>query len=142
MVASGAGEEEVAERVLSDLSARGASGDAQGRFPIGTVAVIEHGEVAYYLLALSDFGDDNRARCDAEGVRTALASLADFYDRNGQGDDIYLPLVGTGMSRAGLTYRESLDLIVDAFTGSGAFLAGKATVVVTPEAGADLGLGE
>lgn len=142
MAASGADESEIAARVLSDLSARAVSGDARGRFPIGTVAVIEHRGVTYYLLALSDFDDDNRAQCDAEGVRTALASLADFYDRNGQGEDVYLPLIGTGMSRAGLSYRESLDLIVNTFAGPGAFLAGRATVVVTPEAASSLGLGE
>lgn len=137
---AGASETELAARILSDLDARGVSSDSSGQYPIGTIAVVERGRVAYYLLALSRFDEGNRAQTGGEDVRAALAALVNFYDRNGQGDDIYLPLVGTGLSRAGLTYRQSYDLIFNAFAEPSSHLAGRATIVITHEAAKELGL--
>ena len=142
MAASGVGEKEISGRIRSDLIARNAFPDTSGRYPIGTVAVIEHRNAVYYLLALASFDESNRAQSSETDVRTALGILADFYDHQGQGADIYIPLVGTGMSRAALTYRESLDLIVDAFTGPDTFLAGRGTIVVEPNAAKALEFGE
>ena len=34
-----------------------------------------------------------------------------FYDRNGQGDPMFLPLMGTGSSRVDITHEQSLEII-------------------------------
>ena len=137
---AGVDESSLVRRIQGDLDLRGATHNERGDYPIGTIAVVELGNAIYYLLALSSFDKDNRARCSKDDLGLALTSLADFYDRNGQGVDIYLPLIGTGLSRAGLTYGESLNAITRAFTRPGNFLAGKVTVVITQEAAVELGL--
>lgn len=142
LLASGISESNLTERIQADLAVRGLTKNVSGRYPVGTIAVIEHGCAIYYLLATADFDRNNNARSSKNGIRLALTSLADFYDRNGQGTDIYLPLVGTGMSRAGLSSKESFDLVRDVFTSPATFLAGKATIVVTPEAARELDLEE
>lgn len=137
---AGTDESGLTRRIQDDLDLRGAIHNEHGEYPVGTIAVVELGNAIYYLLALSSFDKDNRAQCSKDNLELALTSLADFYDRNGQGADIYLPLIGTGLSRARLTYGESLNAITRVFTGPDNFLAGKATVVITQEAAAELGL--
>lgn len=36
-----------------------------------------------------------------------------FYDKNGQGRPIYLPLMGTGLSRVNISPEESLNILTN-----------------------------
>lgn len=83
------------------------------RFEIGTVVQISpenDRESVFLLLALAEFNEHNRASCDKSKLIIALNSLFKFYDENCQGGDLYIPLMGTGFSRAGLTETESLRI--------------------------------
>ena len=65
----------------------------------------------FWLLAVSKIDESYNARLTNQDVRIALESLVSFYDREGQGYTIYLPLIGTGMSRAGLDNDDSYNMI-------------------------------
>lgn len=134
MMASDSTEEQLRRRIDADLAARGIHADSQGEFPIGTVAVIEQRDVIYYLLAISQFDDHNNAQSSRDAIESAAASLAGFHDRYGQGADLYVPLIGTGMSRASLTHKESFDTLVQAFTNGRSHLLGKITIVLSRDA--------
>ena len=83
----------------------------QDCYPIGTIAIYKHNRSIFYLWAISEFDEKNRAQSTKEIIKGALELLIDYYDAYGQGDELYLPLVGTGRSRANMTHQESYDLI-------------------------------
>lgn len=116
--------------------------DGQGpqRYPIGTVAILENEKALFFLLATSDFDSRNIARSNAGLIKKALMALIDEYDAVGQGLDLYLPLMGTGLSRAGLSHQESYELVVGTFTGRKEDVHGRVTLVVCPDDAAQLGL--
>ncbi len=68
--------------------------------------------VNYVLWALSDFNQANVAHATKESVISSLVLLLDFVNTQSQGDECYIPLVGTGMSRTSLSHKESLHTIL------------------------------
>lgn len=44
-----------------------------------------------------------------------LKKLLSFYDGNGQGFKIYITLMGTGLSRSGMSHEEALQTIKSVF---------------------------
>lgn len=81
----------------------------------GTIAIFEHDNIIYYVLALSDFNDKNEAHCSKEDLINAIEKLIFFYDEKGMGYDIYLPLMGAGLSRTDISDQESLEIITSLF---------------------------
>lgn len=82
------------------------------RYKRGTVAIINgENNTIFYLLAISSFDDRNNAQCTRKELRDAIDSLMLFYDRNGQGIPMFLPLMGTGSSRIDITHQQSLKII-------------------------------
>lgn len=78
----------------------------------GTIAIVKgNNNVEFFLLALSEFDENNKAQGSKEIVIKSLKSLLEFYDSNGQGYPMYITLMGTGRSRAGLTHYDSLQII-------------------------------
>lgn len=142
MMTAGNTEEQLRQRIDTDLAARDIHKDSQGKFPIGTVAIIEQNDAVYYLLAISQFDEHNNAQSSKAIIDSAVVSLANFHDRYGQGADLYVPLIGTGLSRAGLTYKDSFDTLVKAFTNGNSHLTGKTTIVLSREAAQTLCLKE
>lgn len=59
--------------------------------------------------------------------------MLEFYDCKGQGYELYLPLVGTGRSRAGLSYQESYNLIKKVLLENEGQIQGHITIVVQTE---------
>lgn len=67
--------------------------------------------VYIFILALSEFDINNEAQSTKEDVIKCLKKLLSFYSSNGQGDEMYLILMGTGRSSARLTHEELLQTI-------------------------------
>ena len=44
-----------------------------------------------------------------------MYTLIDFYNTHSQGFEIFVPLMGTNLSRVGLSHHESLDIIKNLF---------------------------
>ncbi len=81
------------------------------KYDLGTVAILNAGNTIFYLVAISEFDEKNNAQSNKINIRKAVENLIEFYDENGQGFPLYMPLMGTGTSRAKLTHKQSLKLI-------------------------------
>lgn len=81
----------------------------------GTIAVYRYDNIFFYLLALSEFDEKNNARNTKEELIKTIEKLIQYYDSNGQGYDIYVPLLGTGKSRTDISSEEALLIISSYF---------------------------
>lgn len=102
-------------------------------YPIGTIVTLEINNGVFFLIACSEFDEFNRARSSKEDIENALTVLIKYYDLRGQGYKLYVPLIGTGRSRANLSYKESYDLIVKTFKENEKYIQGEILIVVLPE---------
>lgn len=99
-------------KVVKEIDAKIKSRGKLKQYEIGEIAVIEGDNgVNFFLLALTDFDDNNNAQSSKESIIECLKKMLDFYNENGQGFEIYIPLVGTGMARCGLSHEEALQTI-------------------------------
>lgn len=137
MYACGETPESLDERIASNLNLRGilpsAVADGRNRYPIGTVAVVENDKALFFLLAISDFNELNVTKSCPDAVLAAIGALVDTYDAMGQGLDLYLPLMGTGLSRVGLSHLDSYRLITGALGNRAQDIHGGMTIVVCPD---------
>lgn len=85
------------------------------------------------MLAVSSFDKNNVARSSAENIKKALIKLLEFYDVNGQGYDLYIPLIGTGRSRAGLSLQDAYNLITTVLKDNKDKIYGNIHVVLEAE---------
>lgn len=107
------------ERIQASLKKHGAVGEEidrkkgnKIRYKKGTVAIVGgNNNTIFYLLAISSFNDKNNAQSTKKELRDSIDSLIKFYDENGQGIPMFLPLMGTGSSRVGITHEQSLKII-------------------------------
>ena len=81
----------------------------------GTIAVYKHNNTFFYLLALSEIDEKNNAHNTKTELMNTIEKLIQYYDSNGQGYDIYIPLLGTGKSRTNINLEESLQIISSYF---------------------------
>ena len=99
-------------------------------FEKGTIAVYEYDNTIFYLLALSEFDENNNAQNTKGELIKTIESLIAYYDSYGQGYDLYIPLLGTGMSRTDITPNEALQIIVSYFKIYKSKIHGNVSVVV------------
>lgn len=99
-------------------------------YPIGTIAVIENTKSIFYLLAIARFDENNNAQTTRKNIEVSICKLLTFYDKVGQSFDMYIPLIGTGNSRANLSHQESLNLIEDTITTNKKLIHGNVTIIV------------
>ena len=112
---SGITEDDIKRRIVNDLSVNGLidSKTDSISLPIGSIATLDFDKATIYLLAVSHFDEHNNAHSSENEIREAVSCMMDYYDKKGQGYDLYMPLIGTGMSRARLSYQQAFDMIVD-----------------------------
>ncbi len=99
-------------------------------YPKGTIAVLENKNTIFYLLALADFDENNKANNTKTELKTTIEALIDYYDKKGQGYDMYLPLLGTGLSRTDISPEEALDIIVSEFKLNKKKIQGNINIVI------------
>lgn len=99
-------------------------------FPIGTIAILKNNNTYFYLFAISIFDENAVAHSDLELFQNALDSLISFYNKNGQGYPIYIPLMGTGRSRLHLSNKESYELIKNKFINKINDILGNINIVI------------
>lgn len=100
-------------------------------YDIGTTVIMD-GEngTEFFLAALSEFNENNNAQSSKRNVIQCISRILEAYDRKGQGYDIYIPLMGTGQSRAGLTHTESLRIIKSVLIQNTELIRGTVNVVI------------
>lgn len=123
-------EKTLREKILSNLENKNCLPDIHGEYPLGTSVFFDCEEALYLLLVVSRFDDCNRAQSTRKNVKEALNSLFSFYDTYGQGMQLFLPLIGTGLSRSGYTHDESFKLIQEMLNKQPKYIKSKATIVV------------
>lgn len=102
-----AGKNDIKEKVKSYLESNNVEKT------IGSIIPFKMGNTVFYLLAISTFDEKKNAHAKKEDLILSIESLLTFYDENGQGYPMYIPLIGTGMSRVGLSHKESFELLKD-----------------------------
>lgn len=96
----------------------------------GSIIPLKLNNTLFYLLAISKLDENNNAHCNKEELKKAIVSLLDYYDKNGQGYPMFIPLLGTGLSRTGLTHKESIELIKDTCMDNTDKINGEITIIV------------
>lgn len=99
-------------------------------FEKGTIAVYEYENTIFYLLAIAEFDENNNAQNSKDELIESIKALVMFYDRCGQAYDIYIPLLGTGMSRTDITPEESLKIMASMFEVYKSRLNGNINIIV------------
>ena len=133
--------EQIDSRILDYLKAHsieptGESSKATGKknlYPIGTIVVIEEKLTIYYLLAISDFNSRCKAETTKQKIADSIVKMIEFYDENGQGYPLYMPLLGTGMSRCHLSSKESFYLISGTLKEHKTMITGEMNIVAYGE---------
>lgn len=140
MAASGTSPRRISARIKANLRRRSIVPNASGEYPLGSVAELETQRAIFCLLAISSFDEEKRAHSSLEGIREALLGLLSYYDRRGQGRNMFVPLMGTSLSRAELTLEESYNLLRETLTQHSNMITGRVSIVVRPEDIQDLGI--
>ena len=107
-------------------------------YPIGSIAIIEEEKAIYFLIAIAAFDKFNNARSVPADIEKSILSLIEVYDRHGQGYDMYVPLMGTGRSRSGLSPNESYRLMKELFIDNIKMIHGHIFLVIKPEDRAEI----
>jgi len=82
------------------------------KYPIGTTITISHNSNYYFLFALCESDYDCKVSCDPSLMLKALDGLWNKVRIEGNGFDINLPLIGSGLSGIGLPPSQLLQLIL------------------------------
>ena len=120
----------LSKALLQPVGKSEGSGGNTDKYPIGTTVIIQQEDTISYLLAISDFNSKNKAQSSKECIEKAVDKLLEYYDDLGLGYDLYVPLLGTGKSRAYLTPKESFELLRDSFLSKKHMINGKVGIVV------------
>lgn len=100
-------------------------------YELGTVAMIRgNNNSTFLLLAISEYDKDNIAHTSVDDLEMCIKSLLNFYDQYGQGHRLVIPLMGTNLSRAGLSHNDSLRVITSLFQLYGDKIHGEVDVVI------------
>ena len=142
MYKAGNKETDLQERIDANLSScdvmsDGVSASSTGRkycYPVGTISTIINGNNVFYLIAIAAFDEHSLSHSSAADIEKCVAALISHYDMYGQGDHLYIPLIGTGRSRANLSNQSSFDLIVSTMMKNKDKLHGHISIVILPEA--------
>ena len=90
-------------------------------------------KLTFFLLALSCFEENNIAHSDVDLFHQCLYSLVDKYNSCGQGYDLYLPVMGSGLSRLNISHKEALKHILAVLQLCDKKITGRIVVVIYPE---------
>ena len=113
----------------------GVSDSGEGKknlYPIASIAGVDIENTTYYLVAISRFSADNKALSEKAHIAKSINAILDYYDINGQGYDLYIPLIGSGRSRTGMSSEESFQLIREMLLDRKNDIYGRIHIVIHP----------
>lgn len=97
----------------------------------GTIAIIKGMQNNdFFLLALSKFDKNNNAQCTKQEFIECIHKLIEFYNKNGQGYELFLPLMGTNLSRVGMSHEDALSILESCFKLYSDEIYGKINIVI------------
>ena len=100
-------------------------------YDLGTIAVIK-GDAGntFLLLATTNFDENNNAHVSVEEIEYVIKALIKFHNQHGQGYELLIPLIGTNLSRAGLSHDDSLRILTSMFQLYGNLIYGDIKIVI------------
>ena len=103
-------------------------------YDIGTIAAVEGTHNTIFLLAaLSAFDEKNRAHAGEDDIITVIKNIVHYCDTYGQQAPVYLPVMGTGLSRTHLTKEQAFRIILNALKSCEDEVNEKYTIVIYPD---------
>ncbi len=114
------------------------------RYPIGTTIKIDFAEKNYLLFALSKTNERFEAYSTPSLILEALNGLMNKARSECNGDTLILPLVGTGLSRSGISSKYIIELILIAILKSTkeGEVSSEINIVLKPELMKEIDLNE
>ena len=105
------------------------------KYPIGTVAKIDHKGKHFYFVAINDVNECGKPMGQSiENVGIALTAVADAIKRMGHYDNLCIPLLGSGRAAIREATKENVfQQTVDFFIQSDEKLASKLIISVSPK---------
>jgi hypothetical protein len=85
------------------------------RYPIGTVAVLEHGNRRIFAVAFSRMGNNLTAGSNAAFLRSSLDNLWQSMQPHSTERTVAMPVIGAGLSRMEMSRQELLELILESY---------------------------
>lgn len=82
------------------------------KYEIGSTVPIDFGEKKYLLFALSKTNEEYEAHTSPSLIMKALNGLFNKARSECNGQNLYLPLIGTGLSRSGIPAKNIIGLIL------------------------------
>lgn len=104
------------------------------KYPIGTVAKVDHKGKHYYFVAINDVNEYGKPiNQEYENINKALKGLLETINTSGHYDDLVMPLLGTGKAAINeATIEKVVENIVDTFLASNRKIARKLTICIRP----------
>lgn len=111
-----------------------ASGSGDRTYAIGTVVRLEAGGKEAYFTAIAELNEYGKAQSSAANIELALRRLWSYLAQRGGLGPIVVPVLGSGLSRIGLTRAELIRTIVCSFVAACATkkFAERLTIVIHP----------
>ncbi len=131
---AGITEDDIKEKVNLFLDSYCEIDSKTKEYPVGTIVPFNTSNGSSYLMVLAGFDNNNVAHSNRDELKKAIKKLIEFYDFNGQGYPLFIPLLGTGRSRIGLSYKESFELIKNTLLEEKNHIQGSVNIIALPEA--------
>lgn len=110
-------------------------------YPLGTIAPITIGDRTFILLALTRFDENNVAGCELSEYCQAIDRLLEYLNDNGQGYEVSMPLIGSGLSRLHTEPESVLELLVTLIKTNGKAYPKQISIILKKEALEDIDMG-
>ncbi|SPT68334.1 Uncharacterised protein [Anaerobiospirillum thomasii] len=129
------------KKISESLELQGLSGDdvndcfgTTKKYPIGTVAKINHEGKHFYFVALNDVNKYGKPiEQSIENVSIALKAVVDAILEMGHCDTLCVPLIGSGRAAIKEATKESVSrMIIDCFVNSKDKIANKVIISINP----------
>lgn len=110
-------------------------------YDIGTIAAVEGTHNTIFLLAaLSAFDEKNRAHAGEDDIITVIKNIVLYCDTYGQQAPVYLPVIGTGLSRTQLPKEQAFRIILNALKSCENEVNEKYIIVIYPDDREDISI--
>lgn len=105
------------------------------RYPIGTVAKLEHENCRSYWLALADVNEYGKPTTSFEKLQESLGKLWQHIHMKGHLENLVIPVLGSGLSGLNETREKIVQEIIFSFVAfaSEAKIAEKLTIAIHPD---------
>lgn len=105
------------------------------RYPIGTVITLGSHEKRYFLTAYGYIGNDLTVESNSANISISLDKLWQEVRRKCHGTDVAIPIIGSDLSRSGLSRMQLIKLIITSFVleSKQRFISRKLTIMIYPK---------